>query len=214
MILDVVIQIEDAEPTLEEVVEDLGSNDLVDDEIYNDINIMFQGTPQITIDTLGAYKASANSPSPPMPLINTRFFQSNLVVNSILPSLVGKSCSQVGTSGGCGSNSRNNLVKPSRMQGSNNIILNHGLVVQPGPSGFVLVSFAPVNMVGIGGSLTQYPYFWGKGDEDVEQHQFLCGVIRRSRVVSYASKLVEFENTLRGQALIWYIKFIDLLVGG
>jgi hypothetical protein len=42
------------------------------------------------------------------------------------------------------------------------------------------------------GSLTRYLEFWGKGDEDVEQHWFLCEAICRSHKTLNANKIVEF----------------------
>jgi hypothetical protein len=53
------------------------------------------------------------------------------------------------------------------------------------------------------------PKFWGKGDEDVEQHWFLCEAIWWSHGTLDANKLVEFHTTLRGQALKWYMKSIE-----
>jgi hypothetical protein len=51
-----------------------------------------------------------------------------------------------------------------------------------------------------GGSIARYPEFWGKGDEDVEQHWFLCEAIWRSRGTLDVNKLVEFQTTLRGRS--------------
>jgi hypothetical protein len=66
-------------------------------------------------------------------------------------------------------------------------------LVQPGPSRFILIG-SPSSLMGTqhAGSLTRYPKFWGKGDEDVEQHWFLCEAIWRSRGTLDANKLVEF----------------------
>ena len=60
-----------------------------------------------------------------------------------------------------------------------------------------------------GGSIARYLEFWGKGDEDVEQHWFLCEAIWRSKGTLDANKLVKFQTTLRGHALKWYMKIID-----
>jgi hypothetical protein len=49
----------------------------------------------------------------------------------------------------------------------------------------------------------------GKGEEDVEKHWFLCESIWRSRGTLDANKLVDFQNTLRGCALKWYMKAIE-----
>jgi hypothetical protein len=53
------------------------------------------------------------------------------------------------------------------------------------------------------------PKILGKGDEDVQQHWFLCEAIWRSRGTLDANKLVEFQTTLRGHALKWYMKSIE-----
>jgi hypothetical protein len=60
----------------------------------------------------------------------------------------------------------------------------------------------------MGVSIPQYPTFWGKGDEDVEKHWFLCETIYRSRGTLDANKLIEFQITLRGRSLKWYMKAI------
>ena len=46
------------------------------------------------------------------------------------------------------------------------------------PLGFILVG-APFSQMETNatGSLTRYPKFWGKGDEDDEQHWYLCEVV-------------------------------------
>jgi hypothetical protein len=86
---------------------------------------------------------------------------------------------------------------------------------QPGPLGFILIGTRTPTMDGnIGGSIARYPEFWGKGDEDVEQHWFLCEAIWRSRGTLDANKLVEFQTTLRGHALKWYMKDIEPGVQG
>lgn len=70
-------------------------------------------------------------------------------------------------------------------------------------------------MVGTtGGYFTHYPYFWGRGDDDVKQHWYLCEAIWRSGATLDASKLVEFQTTLRGRSLRWYMKFVDPLARG
>ena len=66
----------------------------------------------------------------------------------------------------------------------------------------------------VGGSISRYPEFWGKGDEFVEQHWFLCEAIWRSRGTPDANKLVEFQTTLRGRTLKWYMKTIEPGVPG
>jgi hypothetical protein len=53
----------------------------------------------------------------------------------------------------------------------------------------------------MGGSIAQYQEFWGKGDEDVEKHWFLCETIWRSRGTLDVNKLVEFQTTFRGCSL-------------
>jgi hypothetical protein len=70
---------------------------------------------------------------------------------------------------------------------------------QLGPLGFIFVGEVRLEMAGkVGGSITRYPKLWGKGDEDVEKHWFLCEAIWRSRGTLDANKLVEFQTTLRG----------------
>jgi hypothetical protein len=84
------------------------------------------------------------------------------------------------------------------------------VILQPRPSGFILLWFPNPSMVNQhAGSLTRYLEFWGKGDEDVEQHLFLCETIWRSRRTLYENKLVDFQTTLRGWALKWYMKAIE-----
>jgi hypothetical protein len=66
----------------------------------------------------------------------------------------------------------------------------------------------------MGGSIARYPEFWGKGDEDIDQHWFLCESIWRSRGNLDANKLVKFQTTLRGRSLKWYMKAIEPRVLG
>ena len=70
-------------------------------------------------------------------------------------------------------------------------------------------------MVGnVGDLIDRYLEFRGKGDNDVEQHWFLCEAIWRSRGTLDVNKLVEFQTTLRGCALKWYMKAIEPGVPG
>ena len=72
-------------------------------------------------------------------------------------------------------------------------ILGSPIISQPGYLGFTLIGKVKSTMVGnVGGSTTQYLEFWGKGDDDVEQHWFLCEAIWRSRGTLDSNKLVEF----------------------
>jgi hypothetical protein len=81
--------------------------------------------------------------------------------------------------------------------------------------GFILIGTTRSSMVGhVGGSIAQYPKFWGKGDEDVEQHWFLCEAIWRSRGTPDVNKLFELQTTLRGFTLKWYMKIIEPGVPG
>jgi hypothetical protein len=66
----------------------------------------------------------------------------------------------------------------------------------------------------MGGSIARYPELWGKGDEDIEQHWFLCEAIWRSKGTLDANKLVEFQTTLRGRSLKWNMKAIESRVKG
>ena len=66
-------------------------------------------------------------------------------------------------------------------------MINKGPVIQPGPNGFILIGSSTATMAGTsGGSLTRYPEFYGRGDEDVEQHWYLCEAIWRSRATPQA----------------------------
>jgi hypothetical protein len=58
-------------------------------------------------------------------------------------------------------------------------------------------------------SLTSYPKFWGKWDEDVQRHWFLCEAIWWSHGTLDANKLVYFHAMIRGQTLKWYMKSIE-----
>jgi hypothetical protein len=60
-----------------------------------------------------------------------------------------------------------------------------------------------------GCSIARYPKFWGKRDEDIEQHWFLCEAIWRYRGTPDANKLVKFQTTLICHALKWYMKIIE-----
>jgi hypothetical protein len=80
-------------------------------------------------------------------------------------------------------------------------------VSQLGPIGFILIGIVrPTIIEHMGGS---YPKLLGKGDEDVEQHWFLCEAIWWSRGTLDANKLVQFHTTLRGHAMKWYMKDIE-----
>jgi hypothetical protein len=124
------------------------------------------------------------------------------VVNSILPSYANFVPVQLVSQSQPGSASTGRILgSPGRSQ--------------PGPLGFILIGATRSTMVGhAGGSIARYPEFWGKGDEDVEQHWFLCEAIWRSRGTPDANKLVEFQTTLRGHALKWYMKVIEPGVPG
>jgi len=75
-------------------------------------------------------------------------------------------------------------------------------VSQPGPLSFILIGIVRPTMVGhMGGLIARYLELLGKGDEDVEQHWFLCEAIWRSKGTLDENKLVEFYTTLRGRAL-------------
>jgi hypothetical protein len=66
---------------------------------------------------------------------------------------------------------------------------------QPGLLGFILVGSTRSEMAGnAGGSIARYLEFWGKGNEDVEKHWFLCEAIWRSRGTLDANKLVDFDH--------------------
>jgi hypothetical protein len=84
------------------------------------------------------------------------------------------------------------------------------LVYHNKPLGFILVGAVRSTMDGNArGLIARYPEFWGKGDEDVEKKWFLCESIWRSRGTLDVNKLVEFQTTLKGHALKWYMKAIE-----
>ena len=63
--------------------------------------------------------------------------------------------------------------------------------------------------VNMAGSFTRYPEFSGQGNDDVEQHWYLCEAIWRARQTPDAGKLIEFQTTLRERALQWFIKWSE-----
>jgi hypothetical protein len=80
---------------------------------------------------------------------------------------------------------------------------------QEGLLGFILIGTKSSVLVShTGVSIARYPEFCGKGDEDIEQHWFLCEAIWISRGTPDVNKLVEFQTTLRGCALKWYMNII------
>ena len=89
---------------------------------------------------------------------------------------------------------------------ASSIAFPSGTVTQPGPGGFILVNPPQVNMAGY---FTQYPEFSGRGNDDVEQHWYLCEEIWRARQTLDAGKLIEFQTTLRERALRWFIKWSE-----
>lgn len=74
--------------------------------------------------------------------------------------------------------------------------------------GFILISQCKSTLVGkIAGSFTRYLEFSGQGNEDVEQHQYLCEEIWRARQTLNDTKLIESQTTLRERKLFWFIKW-------
>ena len=63
--------------------------------------------------------------------------------------------------------------------------------------------------VHMAGSFTRYPEFSGRGNDDVEQHWYLCEAIWRARQTPDAGKLIEFQTMLRERALRWFIKWSE-----
>jgi len=51
-------------------------------------------------------------------------------------------------------------------------------ITQPGPLGFILVTPTQAEMAG---SFTRYPEYFGQGNDDVEQHWYLCEAIWMAR---------------------------------
>ena len=81
-----------------------------------------------------------------------------------------------------------NLLSSTRNQHQ-----GEGFISQPRSRGFILVGSIVSSMeANSTGTLTHYPKFWGKGDEDVEQHWYLCEVVWLSRETPDDSKLVKF----------------------
>jgi hypothetical protein len=61
-------------------------------------------------------------------------------------------------------------------------------------------------MVGIDHTLTM-PEFQGAGSEDPEQHLFVCETIWTDKnVQDEVAKIAQLATTLRGCALLWYVK--------
>lgn len=76
-------------------------------------------------------------------------------------------------------------------------------ILQPGSRGFILV---PPTQAEMAGSFTQYLEFSGKGNDDVEQHWYMCEEIWRARQTPDVVKLIEFQTMLSERALRWFIK--------
>ena len=72
--------------------------------------------------------------------------------------------------------------------------------------GFFLVTPTQGSMAG---SFSRYPEFSGKGNDDVEQHWYLCEAIWRARHTPEVGKLIEFQNTLRERSLRWLLKWYE-----
>jgi hypothetical protein len=150
-------------------------------------------TPQIKENHPEASGASPESPIPQVPSIQA--------VSLILPSHASSVPVQLVSQSQPGSASTGRILgSPGRSQA--------------GPLGFILIRTTGPAMASQGGSIARYPEFWGKGDEDVEQHWFLCEAIWRSRGTPDANKLVEFQTTLRGHTLKWYMNIIEPGVPG
>jgi hypothetical protein len=101
----------------------------------------------------------ASGASPKLPIPQVSFIQ---VVSSILPSHASIVPVQLVSQSQPGSaNTGRILGSPSRSQA--------------GPLGFILIRTTRSTMVvHAEGSISQYPEYWGKEDEDVEHHWFLC----------------------------------------
>jgi len=59
------------------------------------------------------------------------------------------------------------------------------------------------------GYFTSYPEFAGRGNEDVEQHWYLCEAIWRARQTPDNVKKIKFQTMLRERALHWFIKWVE-----
>jgi hypothetical protein len=76
---------------------------------------------------------------------------------------------------------------------SRSSLASYLFLLEPGPLGFILIGSPNPPMEHKHAiSLTRYPKFWGKGDEDVEQNWFLSEAIWQSHGTLDAKKLVEF----------------------
>ena len=75
-------------------------------------------------------------------------------------------------------NSASVSVTPGNSSITSSSISPSGTITQPGPGGFILVNSPQVHMAG---SFTRYPEFFGRGNDDVEQHWYLCEAIWRAR---------------------------------
>ena len=61
---------------------------------------------------------------------------------------------------------------------------------------------------------TKLPLFHGNGTNDPEQFWFLCKVVWTVRqTIDDDVKKGQLETTLRGHALYWYMKFIQVPMG-
>jgi hypothetical protein len=129
-------------------------------------------TPQIKENHLEASGASPKSSIPQVSSIQA--------VSLILPSHASSIPVQLITQSQLGSASTGRILgSPGRSQAR--------------PLGFILIGTTRSTMAShMGGSISRYPKFLVKGDEDVEKHWFLCEEIWRSRGTPDVNKLVEF----------------------
>ena len=64
------------------------------------------------------------------------------------------------------------------------------------------------------GDDVKLPLFHGNGTEDIEKYWFLCEVVWTIKKVQDEDiKKGQLETTFRGQALDWYMKFVQVPTG-
>ena len=64
------------------------------------------------------------------------------------------------------------------------------------------------------GDDAKLPLFHGNGIEDVEQYQFLCEAVWIvKQILDDDINKGQLEKTLRGRALDWFMKFVQVLTG-
>ena len=100
----------------------------------------------------------------------------------------------------------------SKLNGVQSTIVIHtsgrasNTISQSGNREFIIVTPTQESMAG---SFTRYLEFSGRGNDDVEQHWYLCEAIWRALQTPEVGKLIEFQTTLRERALRWFVKWSE-----